>query len=84
MYISTQGVDTFFLNRTFQSGHFGLSRFGLSGFGLGGFGLAVSVWGAFDHDISVHKQLSAFVCLNPLCPNHGPHAAQLKVLCGPV
>jgi len=46
-------------NRTFRSGRFGISRFG-----LGGFGLAVSVWGHFDHDISVHKQLIAFVYLN--------------------
>jgi len=46
-------------NRTFRSGRFSISRFG-----LGGFGLAVSVWGHFDHDISVHKQLIAFVYLN--------------------
>jgi len=38
---------------------------GLSGrFGLGSFGLAVSVWGHFGHDISVQKQLIAFVYLN--------------------
>ena len=46
------------------TGLFGLSRFGLGRFGLGRFGLAVSVWGHFDHDISVHKQLIAFVYLN--------------------
>jgi len=33
-------------------------------FGLGSFGLAVSVWGHFGHDISVQKQLIAFVYLN--------------------
>ena len=46
------------------TGLFGLSRLGLSRFGLGGFGLAVSVWGHFGHNISVHKQLLAFVYLN--------------------
>jgi len=33
-------------------------------FGLSRFGLAVSVWGHFGHDISVHTQLTAFVYLN--------------------
>ena len=36
----------------------------MSRFGLGRFGLAVSVWGHFGHDISVHKQLITFVYLN--------------------
>jgi len=36
----------------------------MSRFGLGRFGLAVSVWGHFGHDISVHKQLIAFLYLN--------------------
>ena len=41
-------------NKAFRSGRFGLGRFGL----------AVSVWGRFGHDISVHKQLITFVYLN--------------------
>jgi len=32
--------------------------------GTGLFGLAVSVWGHFGHDISLHKQIITFVYLN--------------------
>jgi len=63
----------------FRSGRFGLSRFDLSRFGLsnfclGGFGLAVSVWGHCGHDISVHKQLIAFVYLN----DYSLHAGEMS------
>ena len=43
---------------------FSVWQFGLSHFGRGSFGMAVSVWGHFGHDISVHKQLIATVYLN--------------------
>ena len=46
-------------NRTFRYDGFRLSHFG-----PGSFGLAVSVWGHFSHDTSVHKQLIAIVYLN--------------------
>jgi len=42
----------------------GTALFGLSRFGLAVLVWAVSVWEHFGHDISVHKQLIAFVYLN--------------------
>jgi len=38
----------------------------------------------FEKTNCLEIKLHSFSFLHQLCPTHGPHAAQSKVLCGPV